>query len=101
MKKKDKYKFYFGSKDDEYCHTLEALIAEAKQNGEKEIEVYEAVPDHSQTDFFFCTSLEEVVDHEECKKSECEYYESKSGRGVCMYRRLCSTAGKKITVKIS
>ena len=45
-----------------------------------------AVKDTDTKDFVWCTHEGEVTERQMCKKAECHYYSSKSGRGVCEHR---------------
>lgn len=79
-------KLYFENIDATFCEPLEGFIKDARLEGLKEITLVEAVPDSSNTEYVWCTHYGEVVTRFDCRKSECSYYESKSGRGVCKHR---------------
>nr|WP_308571078.1 hypothetical protein [uncultured Prevotella sp.] len=99
MSKKEK--FYFRHKYSEDCYRIEDLIKEAKKNEETEIEVYEAVPDHSADDIVvFCNLAGTFEDAEYCKERWCDHYKSKSGHRKCIYRDCSYMAGKKVTFKV-
>lgn len=80
-----KEKLYFESIDDIWCSPLKGFIDDAKNEKLKEITLVEAIPE-TDKDFVWCTHEAEVIEQFMCKKSECPYYSSKSGRGVCEHR---------------
>lgn len=92
-------KLYFRDIDDTWCQPIEGLIQDAKHDGLQKITLVEAVPS---TDFnsIWCSYNGEVVDRNECKKSICPYYESKSGRGVCENRGKLYTHGDEVEFKV-
>jgi len=79
----EREKMYFKNEDSETCQTLEDLLKEAKEDELTEITLVEAEIDDGTTDFIWCTHYGTVVEKDECKKSLCPNYESKSGRGKC------------------
>jgi len=56
-----KQQFYFKHDSSEYCYRLEHLLSKAKENGLKEIELIEAMPDKIRG-VFWCKSICECVD---------------------------------------
>lgn len=92
-------KFYFGSEDDTFCFPIKSILADAKAEGLQQVEVFEAVPD-SHGDHIWCTHYGEVVERGECKKSQCEKYTSKTGKGVCSNRGKYHTFGDKKTFDV-
>ena len=92
-------KLYFRDIDDTLCQSIEGLIQDAKHDGLEKITLLEAVPS---TDFnsIWCSYNGEVVDRNECKKSICTYYESKSGRGVCENRGKLYSHGDEVEFKV-
>ena len=98
MDKKDE--LYFKSIDDTHCQPLEYYLNDAKLEGLTEITLVKAYPDDGTTDFIWCTYNGECVEHIDCTKRECAYYESKSGRGVCKYRGKLYLHGEEETFKI-
>ena len=95
-----KHQLYFASIDDTSCHPLEYYINDAKLEGLSEITLVKADPDDGTTDFIWCTYHGDCVEHNECKKSLCNYYESKSGRGVCKHRGKLYLHGEEQIFKI-
>jgi len=92
-------KYYFEYEDSEYCYSLDFLIKKAKEEGKNEITLYEAIPDDS-SEYYYCAFANDFSDASDCNKKNCEYYCSKSGRGVCKYRRHGSMHGKEVKFKI-
>lgn len=94
-----KEKFYFKNEDSTHCYPLTDYINEAKEEGLDDIELIEAIPSPND-DYVWCTYLGDCVDRSECKKSYCEYYSSKSGRGVCEHRGSYFLHGEKVKFKV-
>lgn len=92
-------KLYFKNEDDNFCCPLEYHINEAKENGLDEIELIEAISAPNE-DQVWCTYHGAVVERTECKKSECQLYHSKSGRGVCVHRGSYYLHGEKVNIKV-
>lgn len=84
MKKQEQ--LYFESIDDEFCRPLEWYLESAKEEGLKEITLVKAIKDTDTKDFVWCSHYGEVTEKHMCRKSECDAYSSKSGRGVCEHR---------------
>lgn len=95
-----KQKLYFKSIDDTTCYPLKHHLAEAKIEGLETITLIEATPDDDNPDYVFCGHHELVSERSECKKSNCEFYSSKSGRGVCEHRGNLCDYGDEFTFKI-
>ena len=91
-----KEKLYFRSIDETFCSALEGFIVDAKNDGLKEITLIEAIPDNDNTDSIWCTHEGEVTERDMCKKAECEFYSSKSGRGKCMHRGNLFNYGEEV-----
>ena len=81
-----KQQLYFKSIDDTFCSSLESNLQDARLDELDKITLIEAVPDHDNPDYIFCGHEGEVEERQECKKSICSFYSSKSGRGVCEHR---------------
>lgn len=96
----DKKKLYFADIDDTTCMSLENHISN-HCGDEDEITLIEAIPDNDNQDYIWCMHYGEVGERDQCKKSECAYYNSKSGRGVCMNRGNLYQHGDEVTFKIS
>ena len=91
-----KEQFYFKNEDAEHAYPLSHFIEEAKEEGLKKITLIEAIPDNKNPDYIYCKLIGEVGDRSECCKSQCDSYESKSGRGVCIHRGgLCAFGEEK------
>src|SRR6476620_8403844 len=94
-------KLYFKSLDDEICSPLEIHLADAKWDDCKEITLIEAVPDNDNQHVIWCQHFWACVERPQCTKSECEYYTSKSGRGVCQHRGQLYTHGEEVVFQVS
>jgi hypothetical protein len=95
-----KEQLYFRDEDSECAYPLSHFIEEAKEEGLKEITLIEAIPDNDNPDYVYCKLIGEVGDRSECCKNQCDSYESKPGRSVCVHRgRLC-VFGEEKTFKI-
>lgn len=79
-------KLYFKSIDHTTCHSLEWHLEDAKLEDLQEITLVEAIPDNDNPDYVWCTHYENAEEKNQCRKSFCPGYESKSGRGVCEHR---------------
>ena len=95
-----KVQFYFKDEFSECAHPLAHFIEKAKKEGLAEITLFEAIPENDNPHFIYCCHVGVVGDREECSKSRCEFYESKSGRGVCRYRGKLFTKGERIMFKV-
>lgn len=93
-------KLYFKNEDGTHCYPLEDHINEAKEELLDEIELIEAVP-APKDEYVWCAYYGETVERNECKKSECQLYHSKSGRGVCWHRGSYFLHGDKVKFKVS
>jgi len=98
--KKQETKNYFQDIDSTHCQPLEGFINDAKFEGLKEITLLEAIPDNGSSEFIWCSQLGECVERQDCKKSLCSYYESKSGRGVCSNRGQLYFHGDEVKFEI-
>jgi len=58
----------------------------------------EAIPDNDNKDFVWCSYYGEVTERQDCKKSMCSHYTSKSGRGVCSNRGKLYKHGETVKV---
>lgn len=96
----EKPKLYFGSNDKTRCYPLEYHMDNAIDEELQEITLVEAIPDNKNKEFIWCSNDSEVTERYLCKKSECESYYSKSGRGICQYRGNLYEHGKEVTFKV-
>jgi hypothetical protein len=95
-----KEKLYFESIDDTSCYPLSDRLNDAKLEGLKKVTLVEAIPDNDNVDYIWCGHQGEVGERQECKKSICSYYESKSGRGVCRHRGNLYQHGEEVTFDV-
>lgn len=93
-----KEKLYFKNENSTNCYPLQDYLDEAKEDGLNEIELIEAVP-APKDEYVWCTYHGETIERAECKKSECSYYSSKSGMGICEHRGSYFLHGDKVTFK--
>lgn len=98
--KKEKPKLYFKTVDDTFCSPLESHLHDAKIEGLEKITLIEADPDNDNPDFIWCSQHGECVERNQCKKSECSAYESKSGRGVCSNRGGLFSHGNEVEFNV-
>jgi len=94
-----KQKYYFQTSSSEMAFTLEYFEDEVPEEGD-EITLFEAIPDNSNQDYIWCTHYHEIVDKDQCKKSFCPHYESKSGRGVCKNKGNLFEVGNPVKFKL-
>lgn len=95
-----KEKLYFKSIDDTTCHSLDCHMEDAKLEKLKSITLVEAIPDKDTKDHIWCTHYENTEEKNQCRKSFCPAYESKSGRGVCIHRGNLYQHGEEVTFKV-
>ena len=91
---------YFSSNEETMCYDLEYHLHDARLDGLKEIKLIEAIPDNETKDYVWCTEFGEVTERSLCKKSQCEMYKSKSGRGVCEHRGKLYQHGEEVIIKL-
>lgn len=91
---------YFKDIDSTFCQSLDTLLDDAKYDKLKEITLIEAIHDPDEKYYVWCQHEGEATEKQICKKSECNYYSSKSGRGVCKYRGKLYNIGNEVTFKI-
>lgn len=92
-------KLYFKNEDSTNCYALVDHLNEAKEDGLNEIELIEAVS-APKDEYVWCSYHGETIERSECKKSECQLYFSKSGRGVCWHRGSYFLHGEKVKFKV-
>lgn len=95
-----KEKLYFESIDEVFCRSLEYFTEDAKLEGKKSVTLIEAIPDTDNKSYVWCTHEGEVTERQMCKKAECPYYSSKSGRGVCEHRGKLYLHGNEVTINL-
>lgn len=96
-----KEKLYFKSIDHTTCHSLEWHLEDAKLEDLQEITLVEAIPDNDNPDYVWCTHYENSEEKNQCRKSFCPGYESKSGRGVCEHRGNLYTFGEEVKFDVN
>lgn len=83
-----KEKMYFENEDCERCYPLSYHIENAKQEGLKQIELFEAIPNKDLCkEYVWCREFETSMEKYECNKT-CHYY-LQPGKG-----RICQNRGK-------
>lgn len=97
-----KTKYYFRTKNDEYCYNKLYFDYIMEENGIENIEVYEAVQERIKN-VFWCIHLNYIVDandYNPCGKI-CGSYDPRNGKsGICNHHsKILYTRGKKITLK--
>lgn len=93
-------KLYFKDIDDNICSSLQSHLEDAKLEELTEITLVEAIPDNDNPEHIWCTKLAEVTERQDCKKSLCSYYKSKSGRRKCEHRGNLYSHGDEVTFKV-
>lgn len=94
-----KPKYYFRNEDDEMCYTKKYWVPILKDEGLKEIEMYEAklLKDEQ---YFFCKAVLECGEKGNCGKG-CEDYEPCNGKnGRCRHMGKLYEATDKILIKV-
>ena len=97
---KQEEKLYFESIDEVFCRPLEYFMHDARIEGLSELKLVEAIRDTDTKDFVWCTHEGEVTEREMCRKSECSFYSSKSGRGVCEHRGKLYHHGEEVVIPV-
>ena len=80
-----KEKLYFENEDSEICYPLSYHIDNAREEGLKEIELFEAIPDTTNKDIIWCSELETTGEKAECNKT-CPYYIAPEKGRICKRR---------------
>jgi len=93
---------YFASEHELIPIALSAHIDQAKEDGIKELTLFEAIEDKDEKAFIMCGHNMQVNAKSECNKDMCPHYFSKykSGRGNCLYRDKLYKAGKEVKFEI-
>jgi hypothetical protein len=95
-----KEKLYFKDTDDTFCTSLQSRLEDARYEELKTITLVEAIPDDGTNDFVWCTHYMDCLEKNECKKSICQHYSSKSGRGKCENKGNLYLHGEEITFDV-
>lgn len=91
-------KFYFRQDDDERCYLKKSIIEDMKENGIKELKIFEAKRDLN-TDYFWCTYYLEVGEVSEDCGRLCPAYEPRNGKnGRCRYSGSCYEPTEKFII---
>ena len=93
---------FFASEHELIPVELSVHIDQAKEDGIKELTLFEAIEDKDEKTFIFCGFDLAVNQKNECNKDMCPHYFSKykSGRGNCLYRDKLYKAGKEVKFEI-
>jgi hypothetical protein len=95
-----KEKLYFKNIDDTNCYPLSDRLNDARLEGLETVTLVEAVLDNDNSVYIYCGYNGEVGERQECRKSFCFHYESKSGRGVCKHRGNLYCHGEEVEFKL-
>ncbi|MBG0514073.1 hypothetical protein [Elizabethkingia meningoseptica] len=95
-----KAKLYFQDVDSTFCYPLEDHLKEAKEEGLTNITLVEAIPDNKTSEYIWCSYYGESGEKNECRKTYCSRYSSKSGRGVCQHRGKLYLHGESVEFKV-
>ena len=94
-----KQKLYFENDDSEICYPLSYHIENAKDNGLKEIELFEAIPDTLNKDIVWCAEMETTGEKSECNKT-CPYYKKPVKGRICELRGKLMEWGEKVKFEV-
>ena len=94
-----KKKFYFENEDSEICYPLSYHIENAKEEGLKEIELFEATDTFSK-DIVWCAELGATSEKSDCNKN-CPYYKTPTKGRICDFRGKLMECGEKIKFNVS
>ena len=93
-----KPKFYFRD-NDECCYAKEYHLSDAKDEGLKEVELFEAIPEKV-SGMFWCRAVSESTEEGYCGK-QCDEYSPKNGKsGMCRFKGYFYQKGKKVIFKV-
>lgn len=93
-------KFYFETEDSDECFNKKHFVDQLKESGEKQITVFEAVPDNINTEWMYCRAVGEVGLKTECGRY-CEDYSPRNGKsGICKHQGKLHLAGEEVIIKI-
>lgn len=94
---------YFASEHELIPIALSAHIDQAKEDGIKELTLFEAIEDKEEKTFIMCGYDLQVNAKSECNKGMCPHYLSKyqSGAGNCWYREKLYKAGKEVKFELT
>lgn len=93
-------KLYFREIDSTNCYLLKDQLNDARLEGLEIVTLVEAIPENENIDLIWCTYHGEVIEKEDCKKSICPYYSSKSGRGKCEHKGNLYGFGDEVKFKV-
>ena len=92
-------KLYFENEDANICYPLQTHLERAKEEGLKEIELFEAIPS-KEKDYIWCSELETVGDKSECNK-DCPYYKVSVKSKICDFRGKLKDFGELVKFKVN
>jgi len=92
-----KEKYYFGSKEDEWCYNEDYFQTIMSEHNISFCEVYEAEKDTLPSDMMFCKEHLEFGETGKCGEI-CEQYQPRNGKSGCCvhYSKAGFTAGNKV-----
>ena len=91
-------KLYFDNKDANICYPLQTHLERAKEEGLKEIELFEAIPS-SEKEYIWCSKLETIGDESGCNKY-CPYYKVSGKSKICDFRGKLKDFGELVKFKV-
>lgn len=91
-------KLYFENEDANICYPLWKHLMWAREEGLKEIELFEAIPS-TEKDYIWCSKLETFGDKSVCNK-HCPYYEVSGKSKICDFRGKLKDFGKLVKFKV-
>lgn len=93
-------KYYFLTENSEMCYTLDYHLADAKEQGLTEIELFEGVP-VKDDEYFWCRADEQIFEHEACGKSCIAYQPCNGKSGKCRFKQnTMFEHGKKVKFEV-
>ncbi len=92
-------KLYFENEDANICYPLQYHLERAKEEGLKEIELFEAIP-YTEKEYIWCSELETVGDKSKCNK-DCPYYKVSGKSKICDFRGKLMNFGKQLKFKVN
>ena len=92
-------KLYFENKDSNICYPLQTHLERAKEEGLKEIELFEAIPS-TEKDYIWCSELDTTSEKHGCNK-DCPYYKVSGKSKICDFRGKLKDFGKQLKFKVN
>lgn len=91
-------KLYFENEDANICYPLQYHLERAKEEGLKEIELFEAIPS-KEKDYIWCSELETIGEKSQCNK-DCHYYKASVKSKICDFRGKLKDFGELVKFKV-